>query len=118
MNKKTKTEQTAKTKPAEKPSSGKPARAEKGAGKEAFAYDKGKDKILKEIGTVETGTRAGDIVVRIVSYDGGAKKLLIARAGVNAKTGEAWFTPKLGRLTKAEVEALLPLITKAVKHID
>lgn len=95
----------------------KPARAEKGSGREAFAYDAAKDVVVKELGILETGTRAGDIVVRVVSYDGGAKKLLIARTGTN-KAGESWFTPKLGRLTGDEVAALLPLITKAQKYLD
>jgi hypothetical protein len=122
MSKKTKTEKTVKTakvaKAGDKPASGKPARAEKGAGKAAFAYDAEKDIVVKELGTVETGSMAGDILVRVVSYNGGAKKLLVARTGVKKSTGETWFTPKLGRLTKAEVEAVLPLITKAIKHLD
>ena len=83
-----------------------------------FGYDASKDVVVKELGTIETGTRAGDIVVRVVSYDGGAKKVLVARTGVSKKTGQAWFTPKLGRLTGEELDALLPLLAKARKLVD
>lgn len=108
------TKTTAKDKNAAK-STG--ARKPGAATKAEFGYDASKDKVVKEIGAIETGTMAGDIVVRVVSYNGGANKVLVARTGVSKKTGETWFTPKLGRLTGEELDALLPLITKARKYV-
>ncbi|MFA5156800.1 MAG: hypothetical protein WC532_05345 [Candidatus Omnitrophota bacterium] len=55
----------------------------------------------------------GKIVVSVYSYNKGTKKLQIAR---EVKDREGNFTfAKLGRLSKDEVEAVLPLIQEAVK---
>ncbi len=55
----------------------------------------------------------GKIVVSIYSYNKGVKKLQISR---EVKDREGNFTfAKLGRLSKDEVEAILPLIQEAVK---
>jgi hypothetical protein len=55
----------------------------------------------------------GKIVVSIYSYNKGAKKLQISRE-VKDREGNFTFS-KLGRLSKDEVEAVLPLIQEAVK---
>ena len=55
----------------------------------------------------------GKIVVSVYSYNKGTNKLQIAR---EVKDREGNFTfAKLGRLSKDEIEAVLPLIQEAIK---
>jgi hypothetical protein len=56
------------------------------------------------------------ISVSVYSYNGGQKKLQISRENKNAD-GELRFA-KLGRLTKEEAEAILPLIQLAIPQLD
>lgn len=56
------------------------------------------------------------LTVSIYSYNQGAKKLQINRERKN-KDGELKFA-KLGRLTKEEMEAILPLIQDALAEMD
>ena len=58
----------------------------------------------------------GRIVVSVYSYNKGAKKLQISRENKN-KEGEYSFA-KLGRLTKEEAKAILPLMQEAMGHLD
>jgi len=58
---------------------------------------------------------AGKLVVSVYSYNKGTRKLQITRE--NRVSGELRFT-KLGRMTKQEVEAILPLIQEAMKFLD
>ncbi len=51
------------------------------------------------------------ITIKIMSYNDGPKKMQISRENANAG-GEYRFT-KLGRLSKEELEAVLPVIDKA-----
>ncbi len=51
----------------------------------------------------------------IYSYNKGTKKLQLTRENKNSK-GELSFA-KLGRLTKEEIEAFLPLIKEACTHM-
>ena len=51
------------------------------------------------------------LVVGVYSYDNGEAKLQLAREFRNAD-GQ-WQYSKLGRLSKEEIESLLPLIEKA-----
>ncbi|MBU1147551.1 MAG: hypothetical protein KKD11_04295 [Candidatus Omnitrophica bacterium] len=60
-------------------------------------------------------TEALRLTVSVHSYNKGAKKLQINRENRNME-GEFRFT-KLGRMTKEEVEAILPLIQEAVKSM-
>lgn len=53
------------------------------------------------------------ITVGVFSYNGGAKKLQISRE--NRNQSDEWQFTKLGRLTKDEVDAVLPLLTKAAQ---
>ena len=54
--------------------------------------------------------------VSIQSYNKGTKKLQISRESKN-KQGEYKFA-KLGRLTKEEVQSILPLIQEAANQMD
>jgi hypothetical protein len=56
------------------------------------------------------------ITVSIFSYNQGQKKLQITRETKDAQ-GEFKFT-KLGRMTKEEITAILPLIQEAVKQME
>lgn len=60
-------------------------------------------------------TANGRVVVSIYSYNNGANKLQLAREIKNAE-GNFTFT-KLGRLSKEEVEGILPLIDEALKNM-
>ena len=72
-------------------------------------YDKSLDvEIFKETKEFD-GTR---VTVGVFSYNGGEKKLQLGRENQDA-SGE-WRFSKLGRMTKAEVEAVSPVIKKAV----
>ena len=52
------------------------------------------------------------IVVSVHSYNNGQKKLQLVRETRDAEGN--WRFGKLGRLTKAEVEGILPLIQEAL----
>jgi len=56
------------------------------------------------------GTR---IAVGVFSYNNGEKKLQLSRENIGQE-GE-WRFAKLGRMTKEETEAVLPLIQAALK---
>ncbi|HNQ51058.1 MAG: hypothetical protein PHS64_03410 [Candidatus Omnitrophica bacterium] len=55
------------------------------------------------------------IVVSVHSYNNGAKKLQLVRETRDAEGN--WRFGKLGRLTKAEVEGILPLINESLGHM-
>ena len=57
----------------------------------------------------------GKIVVSVYSYNNGPKKLQIVRE-IKNREGEYAFT-KLGRLSKDEIEGILPLIQEALKNM-
>ncbi|MDD4908399.1 MAG: hypothetical protein PHJ00_04995 [Candidatus Omnitrophica bacterium] len=56
-------------------------------------------------------TITGKIVVSVYSYNNGPKKLQISRE-IKGKEGDLTFA-KLGRLTKEEVQGVIPLIQEA-----
>ena len=56
------------------------------------------------------GTR---ISVGVFSYNGNAKKLQLSRENLSQE-GE-WRFAKLGRLTKEEAEAIVPIMVKAIE---
>lgn len=60
-------------------------------------------------------TETGRLTVSVYSYNGGAKKLQIAREDKNSEGGYRFA--KLGRLLKEEIEAILPLIQEAIPHM-
>ena len=55
------------------------------------------------------------VSVAVFSYNNGTPKLQLSRQNKNAE-GELTFA-KIGRLTKDEVQAILPLIEQARKHL-
>lgn len=57
-----------------------------------------------------------NVKVAVMQYNEGIKKLQISRENFNAD-GEPRFA-KLGRLTKQEAEATLPLFQEAISHMD
>ena len=59
---------------------------------------------------------AGKIVVSVYSYNNGAKKLQITRENLDEE-GNARFA-KLGRMTKEEVQAVLPFMQEALGHMN
>lgn len=56
------------------------------------------------------------LTVSVFSYNKGTKKLQISRENQNAD-GEYRFA-KLGRLTKEELQALLPHLNEALQHLE
>ena len=56
------------------------------------------------------------LTASIFSYNKGIKKLQLTRENKNSK-GELRFA-KLGRLTKGEIDAFLPVIQEASTHMD
>lgn len=75
-------------------------------------YDPSLDESLFSKAWESEGTR---IVVSVYSYNKGAKKLQISRESQNAE-GEYRFG-KLGRMTKEEVEGILPFIQEAISKL-
>jgi hypothetical protein len=75
-------------------------------------YDKSLDvEQFKEVKEFE-GSR---VTVGVFSYNGGEKKLQLGRENQDA-SGE-WRFSKLGRMTKDEVKAIVPVMTKAVESM-
>ncbi len=56
------------------------------------------------------------LTVGVFSYNGGEKKLQISRE--NKSQNEEWRFAKMGRLTKAEAQEIIPLMTKALDYMD
>ena len=77
-----------------------------------MAFDKSLDKVLfSEVVEFETSK----ITVGVYSYNDGEKKLQLSRETRNMD-GEFTFA-KLGRMFKDEVEAVIPLMKKALEHM-
>jgi hypothetical protein len=77
-----------------------------------MAFDKSLDKCLfSEVAEFETSK----ITVGVYSYNDGEKKLQLSRETRNMD-GEFTFA-KLGRMFKDEVEAVLPLMKKALEKM-
>jgi hypothetical protein len=75
-------------------------------------YDKSLDvEQFKEVKEFE-GSR---VTVGVFSYNGGEKKLQLGRENQDA-SGE-WRFSKLGRMTKDEVQAIVPVMMKAVESM-
>jgi hypothetical protein len=76
-------------------------------------YDKEMDEcVFKKIWENENER----LTASIYSYNKGTKKLQLTRENKNSQ-GELRFA-KLGRLTKEEIDALLPLIQEVRTHMD
>ncbi|PLW79380.1 hypothetical protein C0585_08205 [Candidatus Woesearchaeota archaeon] len=79
-----------------------------------MAFDKSLD---KEIFGEEVKFEVTKIRVSVMSYNEGQKKLQLSRENLNTNSGEYGFA-KLGRMTKDEAEAVLPLFQKALENMD
>ena len=75
-------------------------------------FDKSLD---KELFAESVDFEKTKVTVSVFSYNEGTSKLQITRQNKNAE-GELSFT-KLGRLTKEEVEAVLPMMEKAKEKL-
>jgi hypothetical protein len=76
-------------------------------------YDSSKDECIKIIG-VTSGVN--EIEVGLWSYNKGKPKVSMLRKGIK-RSGEPW-TSSIGRISKEELEALLPLLHEAKKILD
>ncbi|MEW5894227.1 MAG: hypothetical protein AB1650_00470 [Candidatus Omnitrophota bacterium] len=72
-------------------------------------YDQSLDKELFKECKEFDGTR---ITVGVFQYNEGEKKLQVVRE--NRTQTDEWRFAKLGRMTKEEVETIIPVMTKAV----
>lgn len=78
-----------------------------------MAYDNSLDKeLFSETADFETTK----ITVSVYSYNEGIHKLQLSRMNIDPNSGEDKWS-KLGRMTKEEVEAVLPLMQKAIEHL-
>ena len=78
-----------------------------------MAYDRELDECLFSKSVEKESER---LIIGIYSYNKGKKKLQLSRENKDSQ-GNFKFS-KLGRLTKEEVESLLPLLQEAAKHMD
>ena len=69
----------------------------------------------KQLFTKSYETDGGKIIVSVYSYNGGAEKLQLSRETTD-KEGKPTFA-KLGRMTKEEVEGILPIVSEAMKSM-
>ena len=76
-------------------------------------YDSNLD---KQLFTKAFESEMGKIVVSVYSYNNGQKKLQLTRENASSE-GEVRFA-KLGRLTKAEAQGVLPLMQEALTFMD
>ncbi|MFT4244436.1 MAG: hypothetical protein ACMXYB_03205 [Candidatus Woesearchaeota archaeon] len=76
-------------------------------------FDKSLD---KEIFSTQKEYETSKLIVSIMSYNEGEKKLQIARENLDMNSGE-WRWNKLGRLRKEEVENLQKLMEEAKEHM-
>lgn len=75
-------------------------------------YDKNLDVELFKESKEFAGTR---ITVGVFSYNGGEKKLQVGRENSDA-SGE-WRFSKLGRMTKAEAQDIIPVMSRAIEQM-
>ena len=81
-------------------------------------YMAGFDKTLDvELFGEEANFETTKIRVSIMCYNEGQKKLQISRENLDNDSGD-WRWSKLGRLTKDEATAVVPLMEKAAKEMD
>ena len=78
-----------------------------------MAFDPSLDKQLWHESAEFQSTR---ITVSVMSYNDGTPKIQISRENLQQSSGDYSFA-KLGRMTKEEAEAVVPLIKKALENI-
>ena len=77
-----------------------------------MAYDSSLD---QQVFVKEFAGEKGKLSVSVYSYNNGPKKLQISRENKDSE-GNNRFA-KMGRLTKEEVQGILPLLQEAVKEL-
>ncbi len=77
-----------------------------------MAFDKTLD---KELFSESVEFSNSKIIVAVYSYNNGQAKLQISRENIE---GSPFPYSKLGRMTKEEVEKILPVIEKALKKME
>jgi len=76
------------------------------------------DKTLDERSINETVQVADSkLTVSVYSYNGGTPKVQISRSNKNDQSPYGWTFSKLGRITGDEVEAILPVLEKALEDM-
>ena len=75
-------------------------------------YDSSLD---KQLYTKSFESESTKVTVSVYSYNNGPKKLQISRENMDAE-GQ-WRFSKLGRMTKEELEAVLPHLQEALGHL-
>ncbi|MBN2102313.1 MAG: hypothetical protein JW716_05580 [Candidatus Aenigmarchaeota archaeon] len=78
-----------------------------------MAYDKELD---KEIFSESADFDKTKITVSVFSYNDGTPKVQLSRETADMASGEMKWA-KLGRMTKEETEAILPLISRALEKM-
>ena len=78
-----------------------------------MAYDPSLD---EEVFAKAWENEAGRLVVGVYSYNGGPRKVQIRRELKEEEAGGRSFA-KLGRLTKEELQGILPLLQEALGHL-
>ena len=69
----------------------------------------------KKLFSEEIEFEGSNIIVGVFSYNDGTPKLQLARERINA-SGDKSFA-KLGRMTKEEVEKVIPAMQKAIESL-
>ena len=77
-------------------------------------FDKSLD---KELFGEDAKFETSKIRVSVMQYNEGMKKLQISRENLNNEDG-SYRWGKLGRLTKEEASAILPLMEKALENME
>lgn len=81
-------------------------------------YMAGFDKTLDvEVFGEEANFETTKIRVSVMCYNEGQKKLQISRENLNEESGD-WRWSKLGRLSKDETKAVIPLLEKVAAKMD
>jgi len=75
-------------------------------------YDQSLDKEIFKESREFDGTR---VTVGVFQYNEGEKKLQIVRE--NRTQADEWRFAKVGRMTKPEVEEVIPVLTKALGYM-
>ncbi len=78
-----------------------------------MAYD---GRLDKQLFVKSWEAQGSTILVGVYSYNNGPKKVQISRE-LKAEDGKPGFA-KLGRLTKEELQGVLPLLQEAMAHLD
>ena len=78
-----------------------------------MAFDKNLDKELFSESIELENTK---LTVSVYSYNEGTPKLQISRENKSASSEEYKFS-KLGRMTKQELESIMPFLEKAKNHL-